>query len=149
MPSKDTWKRYEMFIRAVEMKYTFGTEQMWAITKLMQHICEKAPSYAMGGSGVADEFYDFASHAICSERWCNNTGCDSYANGCIYNCEEEEMPSGCINWKLFRKRKRSYPEKKECRECKYYKDASQEEKGKYNCTCRKKVMPDYCPKKGR
>ena len=149
MPSDNTWERYKRFMIAVEKKYTFDAVQMGAIDKVMGDLYEKAPSKTNGGSGVADDFFDYGSRTMCSGMWCNKKTCISYNTWSVYNCSDETPASKCTLWKQWRQKRRSYPDRQECVECRYNKQRDPDEKGKYNCSCRAKVKPDYCPKTSR
>ena len=145
MSSNNSWGYLRIFLSAVRKKYSFTKRQMEAIEKLMSDVCDKSPSRQMGGSGFADTFFSGASRLICSEQWCGNELCKHHSNWSLYGCMREKIPASCKEWRSYRKKWRSYPDKEECRTCDHFKPDHTD--NKHRCYCRKKVLPDNCPKK--
>jgi hypothetical protein len=136
---------------------------MRAILNLFDDLIEKAPSACMGADDWLDKFFHNAEKELCTGMWCGDEHCKKYGSAYPYNCSAGCLPSKCEVWRAWRKQWRSYPEKKECRECKYYKPAVPYkcpandkhyiknilEINQYKCYCRSKILPDGCPKKGK
>jgi hypothetical protein len=115
----------------------------------------------MGGDDWLDKFFTKADPILCPGMWCHDEHCEKNNGGYPYNCSEGKIPSKCPVWKAWRLQWRSFPEKTECKGCKYYKPEKPYkcpmndkaainriyETNKYKCYCRAKLLPDGCPKK--
>ena len=170
MPSKNSYTYYDRFLSCVEKR--FGREKKhysrWdyvvhltgdqfkaAIEIIFDILIKKAPSAQMGGDDWLDKFFVHADKILCSGMWCYNERCKDNNTGSPYFCEAGNIPSTCKEWKAWRQKWRSYPEKEECQKCHYFKPyplapgQNREEANDYRCLCRAKELPVNCPKRSK
>jgi hypothetical protein len=132
-----------------------------AFEYVFDEFIKKAPSACMGANDWFDEFLASADSLLCPGIWCGNPHCKHNDNCYPYNCAGGNLPYKCKIWKNWRNMWRSYPEKKECHKCRYYKPEKPYkcpmndkaainriyERNKYKCYCRAKELPENCPKR--
>jgi hypothetical protein len=161
MPSNKSYNYFELWKKCVHKKYgEFSDAKLDAVFKVIFDIMEKAPSKQMGGAGWCDEFLTNSIYVLCTGEWCNNNHCEHHETWEEpYNCGAGKLPFQCPEWKKWRLQWRSFPEKEECQQCRYYKPHkfgsyygrfTKEAEDKFNshkCYCRQKELPDGCPKK--
>jgi hypothetical protein len=137
---------------------TIGTIRA-AFEFVFDEFIKKAPSACMGADDWFDKFLVKADSLLCPGKWCSDPHCEHNNSRYPYNCSGGNLPYKCKIWKDWRKTWRSYPEKAECRKCRYYKPekpyyphdkaciAEVEKINRYKCYCRAKILPEDCPKK--
>jgi len=128
---------------------------------IFDQLIDKAPSACMGADDWLDKFLcSVVYKGFCTETWCENDHCEKNSNRYPYNCSEGCLPSKCKIWKAWRLVWRSYPDNEVCQKCKHYKpepnidpryrtDLQTKQINEYKCYCRKKELPEDCPKRGK
>jgi hypothetical protein len=162
----DKWtNRPDTFFKRIryddrEEGYDITISGIYAAFKFVfDEFIEKAPSACMGADDWLDKFLINADSLLCPGKWCENPHCKNNNNRYPYNCSGGNIPYKCKTWKEWRKIWRSYPEKEECQNCKYYRPekpynprdkksvARVEKINQYKCYCRIKYLPENCPKR--